>query len=149
MFHSWINFFFFFWPFLDSCLFQWNLCYVFRPEPLLGALTISMHFCLKDVMPLLIACWPELNPDCNGGGSYLCVLATHRNVYHKTENGSHQFIIQCCAQRNDLLVCTMWCCTVLFSLLASVALMDVDVFNAWAAVALIFFTSIYWIILHS
>lgn len=136
MFHSWINFFIFghFW--IHVCFGEtYVTC---SDQSHCWALTISMHFCLKDVMPLLIACWPELNPNCNGGGSYLCVLATHRNVYHKTENGSHQFIIQCCAQWNDLLVCTMWCCTVLFSLLASVALMDVDVFNAWAAVALIF-----------
>lgn len=99
-----------------------------RSEPLLGALTISMHFCLREVMILPIACWPKLNPDCSSGCT--CVLVTHRNVYQKTENGSHQFIIQCYAQIDFLLVYTMRCCAGLFSLLASVALMaNDDVFN--------------------
>lgn len=128
-----------FWPFLVSFQAQWALYYMLRSEPLLGALTISMHFCLKDVMPLLIACWPESNPDCSGGGSCSCVLATPKNMYQKTENGSHQFIIQCYAQRDFLFVCIMWCYAVLFSLLARVSLMDVDVFNAWDTAALIFY----------
>lgn len=85
-----------------------------RLEPLLGVLTISMHFCLKDVMPLLIACWPESSPDWSDGCSYSCVLATHRNVYQKTENGSHQFIIQCYAMRDFLRLYHVGLCCAIF-----------------------------------